>query len=185
MITKDDVFNVLLEEFKTTNKPVPFSRLKRKLKDDPETLLNYLEELTSEGKVKKYEIGGGKSFEPITMEDKSVKTDEISTQSPIVEELKIIKDELKKMNDLISKVLEVSKRDKEVSYKDFDEAYERIKDSLGYAPLEKIRIELGLSKEDFYSKFREYIETHYHLIAGGEDGYVRKGVIYGIVRRRK
>lgn len=173
MLTKDDVYNTLLSEFKSTGKPVAFSKLKRKLKDEgPEVILKYLEELQDEGKVKKHELGGGKSFEPIVQEG------ELS----LVEELKLIKDEIRRMNDMISKLLEGKK---EPSQKDFDEAYDRIKDGLGYAPLEKIRVELGLTKEEFYSKFREYVESHYDLIAGGDDGFVRKGVIYGIVKRRR
>jgi hypothetical protein len=95
--------------------------------------------------------------------------------------LKILRDEIHRVLDLLQKLIE----SKSFSYKDFDEAYDRIKDSLGYAPLERIRIELGLSKEEFYSKFRKYIEENYDLIAGGDEGFTRKGVTYGIIKRRR
>jgi len=102
-------------------------------------------------------------------------------QDSIMEELKILRDEIHKIYDLLQKIVDL----RNVSYREFDETYERIKDSLGYAPLERIRIELGLTKEEFYSKFRKYIEENYDLIAGGEEGFIRKGSIYGIIKRRR
>ena len=67
----------------------------------------------------------------------------------------------------------------------FDEVYARVADNAGYAQLKTIRLELGLSQEVFYRALRSHIEEAYYLIAGGEEGFVRKGAIYGIVKVRK
>ncbi|TRM88296.1 hypothetical protein DJ521_02180, partial [Sulfolobus sp. E3] len=122
------------------------------------------------GKIEKVESRGKISYKPMIEKD------------DIKEQLKIIRDEIRRMNDLLHKLLENSR---EISTRDFDEAYERIKDSLDYAPLERIRIELGMSKEEFYSKFRKHVEENYDLIAGGEEGFVRRGSLYGIIKRRR
>ncbi|QGA53160.1 hypothetical protein GFS03_00355 [Sulfolobus sp. E5-1-F] len=166
MISKDDVFTLILNEYKSSQKPVSLSKIKRKFKD--ESITQVLEELEKEGKIRRVEDKGKTTFEPI---------DSLN----IAEELKIIRDEIHRVLDLLQKLIE----SKSLSYKDFDEAYDRIKDSLGYAPLERIRIELGFSKEEFYSKFRKYIEENYDLIAGGDEGFTRKGVTYGIIKRRR
>ncbi|ACP47347.1 conserved hypothetical protein [Sulfolobus islandicus Y.N.15.51] len=166
MISKDDVFTLILNEYKNSQKPVSISKIKRKFKD--ESIAKVLEELEKEKKIRRVENKGKVSFEPI---------DSLN----IAEELKILRDEIHRVLDLLQKLIE----SKSFSYKDFDEAYDRIKDSLGYAPLERIRIELGLSKEEFYSKFRKYIEENYDLIAGGDEGFTRKGVTYGIIKRRR
>ena len=68
--------------------------------------------------------------------------------------------------------------------KEFDEAYKRVADSAGYAQLKAIRLEMGLTQEVFYKALRGHIEANYDLVAGGDEGYVRKGVMFGIVRRR-
>ncbi|MCH4815686.1 MAG: hypothetical protein QXY87_08455 [Saccharolobus sp.] len=166
MLSKDDVFTLILNEYKSSQKPVSISKIKRKFKD--ESITQVLEQLEKEGKIRRVENKGKTTFEPI---------DSLN----VAEELKILRDEIHKVLDLLEKLIE----SKSFSYKDFDEAYDRIKDSLGYAPLERIRIELGLSKEEFYSKFRKYIEENYDLIAGGDEGFTRKGVTYGIIKRRR
>ncbi|AAK42861.1 hypothetical protein SULI_02835 [Saccharolobus solfataricus] len=166
MIGKDDVFALILSEYKDSQKPVSLSKIKRKFKD--RNLIHVLEELEKEGKIRRVENGSKITFEPL---------DSIN----IEDELKILRDEIHKMLDLLQKFVE----SKSFSSKDFDEAYDRIRDSLGYAPLERIRIELGLSKEEFYSKFRKYVEENYDLIAGGDEGFTRRGVTYGIVKRRR
>ncbi|MEM4911673.1 MAG: hypothetical protein QXJ81_02430 [Metallosphaera sp.] len=127
-----------------------------------EELEKVLVELESEGKIKKV----GRGYEPINKQNNC----EI-----LLKEIRIIKEELLKI---------LEDRERKLSSRDFDSAYERIRDTLGYAPLERIRIELGLSKEEFYSQFREHIEENYELIVGGEDGYVRRGVLYGIIKRK-
>ncbi len=91
-----------------------------------------------------------------------------------------IEERIKRLEDLISFYFPPP----EVLAKQFDEAYERVSDSAGYAQLKAIRLELGLNQEIFYKALRSHIEANYDLIAGGDEGYVRKGVMYGIVRRR-
>ena len=68
--------------------------------------------------------------------------------------------------------------------KEFDEVYKRVADSAGYAQLKAIRLEMGITQEVFYRALRGHIEANYDLVAGGDEGYVRKGVMFGIVRRR-
>ncbi|MCH4814976.1 MAG: hypothetical protein QXY87_04085 [Saccharolobus sp.] len=48
-----------------------------------------------------------------------------------------------------------------------------------------LRIQLGLSLEEFMRKFRDYILEHYELISGGKEGIVKDGVLYGIIMRKK
>ncbi len=165
--SKDDLFKFIIDKYNTINKPISLSEIKRKFKDD--TLNQLLEELEKEGKIERVENRGKISYKPIIEDD-------------VKEQLKIIRDEIRRMNELLQKLLE---NNREISIRDFDEAYERIKDSLDYAPLERIRIELGMSKEEFYSKFRKHVEENYDLIAGGEEGFVRRGSLYGIIKRRR
>ena len=148
-------------------KPVAFSKIKRKIKESPEVLEELLSQLESEGLVKRYEIGGGKAYEPLH-------NDPISQILNIVKE---IREEIKRLEGLIAEK-------QKVDFSLFDKVYEEVKDNLGYASLQAIRVELGLSKEEFYSKFKSHIEANYDLIAGGEEGLVRKGVIYGIIKKR-
>ena len=169
MISKDDVFRIILDDYKISNKPVSLAKIKRKVKDD--SLQQLLDELEKDGKIIKVQYRNKVSYKPLLSSD----------DNPILEEIRSLRSEINKVYDLLQKIVE----SKNVSDRELDEAYDRIKDSLGYAPLEKIRIELGLSKEEFYSKFRKYIEENYDLIAGGEEGFLRKGVIYGIIKRRR
>jgi len=69
--------------------------------------------------------------------------------------------------------------------REFDEAYSRVSDDTGYAQLKAIRLEMGLSQEVFYRALRKHVEENYYLIAGGEEGFVRKGVVYGIVKGKR
>ncbi|AHC52246.1 plasmid protein [Sulfolobus acidocaldarius SUSAZ] len=70
------------------------------------------------------------------------------------------------------------------SEKDFDRVYDEVKDSFGYARLEEIRKQLGMTEEQFYGKFRDYILKNYQLIDGGSEGILIHGSLYGIVKKR-
>jgi len=164
MLDKDSVLQTIIEFYNNEGKPISTAKLSKLLKSDKKDIEKALIELEEEGKIRKT----NKGYEPVFQ----------NTCEVLLKEVKLLKDKL-------LKVLENNNKEKKITTKEFDEAYERIRDSLGYAPLERIRIELGLSKEDFYSKFRKYIEENYELIAGGEEGYVRRGVLYGIVKRKK
>ncbi|MEJ2771824.1 MULTISPECIES: hypothetical protein [unclassified Stygiolobus] len=165
MITKEQLLAVLQELY--DGKPVAFSKIKKKIKESPEIVEELLKQMEGEGLIRRYEVGGGKAYEP-------VKTDPITQ---ILNMLKEIKEELRRLEDLVN---EKSK----IDYSLFDKIYDEIKDNLGYASLQSIRVELGLPKEEFYSKFKNHIESLYDLIAGGEEGLVKKGVVYGIIRKR-
>ena len=164
MVSKEEVISVIKELY--DGKPVAFSKIKKKIKADPEELEKLLEEMTREGIVKRYDIGGGKAYELINNDPFSL----------ILSELKKLREEIKRLEELIE-------GKQKASFSLFDEVYEKVKDNLGYAKLSDIRIEMGLSKEEFYSKFRDYVESKYELIAGGDEGFVRKGSVFGIIKR--
>ncbi|AHC51516.1 hypothetical protein SUSAZ_05855 [Sulfolobus acidocaldarius SUSAZ] len=166
MINKDVVISVLQELY--DGKPIAFSKIKRRIKEDPEDIEKVLTELESEGLVKKYDVNGGKSYELVKVDSNAI----------VIGLLREIKDEIKKLEEIVGEKWKLN-------VGSFDEIYDKVKDNLGYASLENIRVELGLTKEEFYSKFRSYVESNYDLIAGGNEGYVRKGAVYGIVKRKK
>lgn len=165
MLSEDEIIAALKELY--DGKPVAFSKIKRKLKCNGEELLNVLEKMEKSGKIKKIESGGGKAYEIL----------EIDKTDIILSEIREIKDEIRKLQEYISEK-------KKISEDTFDAVYDKVKDNLGYAHLQAIRIELGMAKEEFYSKLKHHIEDNYDFIAGGEEGYVRKGSIYGIIKRR-
>ncbi len=167
---KETVLQLIRDSYREEGKPVPLSKLKKRLgvKDISE-LLKALNELKEERKVTERIQGSGKSFSPADDELPS------SIISALVEDVRNLKEEVKALKESRPRI----------DYSSFDEAYQRISDSVGYASLERIRIELGMSKEDFYSKFRKYVEENYEMIAGGDDGYVRKGVLFGIIKRKR
>ncbi|AAY80575.1 hypothetical protein [Sulfolobus acidocaldarius] len=166
MINKDVVISVLQELY--DGKPIAFSKIKRRIKEDPEDIEKVLTELESEGLVKKYDVNGGKSYELVKVDSNTI----------VIGLLREIKDEIKKLEEIVGEKWKLN-------VGSFDEVYDKVKDNLGYASLENIRVELGLTKEEFYSRFRSYVESNYDLIAGGNEGYVRKGAVYGIVKRKK
>lgn len=166
MIAKEEVISVIKELY--DGKPVAFSKIKKKIRANPEELEKLLEDMERDGLIKRYEVGGGKAYE-------------VSVQDPfsvILSELRRLREEIRRLEGMIE-------GKQKVSYSELDEVYDRVKDNLGYAKLSDIRLELGLSKEKFYSKFKEYIESKYELIAGGDEGYVRRGSVYGIIKKKR
>jgi len=166
MIAKEEVISVIRELY--DGKPVAFSKIKKKIKADPEELEKLLDEMSKEGLVKRYDVGGGKAYEVSSIDPFSL----------ILSELKRLREEVKKLEELVE-------GKQKVSLSSFDEVYEKVKDNLGYAKMSDIRVEMGLSKEEFYSKFRDHIESKYELIAGGDEGLVRKGSVYGIIKKKR
>lgn len=71
------------------------------------------------------------------------------------------------------------------TYDDLDKVYEIVKDDLGYATIKDLREQLGMTLEQFMGKFRDYILKNYELISGGKEGIVIKGVMYGIIRKKR
>mgnify|MGYP001772542101 FL=1 len=166
MVAKEEVISVIRELY--DGKPVAFSKIKKKIKADPEELEKLLDEMSKEGLVKRYDVGGGKAYEVSAVDPLSL----------ILSELKRLREEIKKLEELVE-------GKQKLSFSAFDEVYEKVKDNLGYAKLSDIRVEMGLSKEEFYSKFRDHIESKYELIAGGDEGLVRKGSVYGIIKKKR
>ncbi|NON61318.1 hypothetical protein, partial [Acidianus sp. RZ1] len=138
----------------------------KKVKAKRKDIEPILDSMEKDGKLKAVKLGGGKAYK-------------LNTPN-----FEVYSKEIKDLQDRVRKLEERFLSSDRVSTREFDDAYARIRDSLGYAPLEKIRLEVGLTKEEFYSKFRRHIEERYDLIAGGEEGYVRRGSLYGIIKRR-
>ncbi|WP_374108045.1 hypothetical protein [Metallosphaera sedula] len=163
MVQDSDVLNEIQRLY--DGKPVTVSRLKRKFQG--EGLEEVLKRLEEQGKIRSIPVKGGKAYEP-----------SLDKLDQVLKEISNLKDEIRKLQEYL---LERTK----VSTDSFDEIYERVRDNLGYAHLQAIRVEMGLGKEEFYSTLRDHIESRYDLIAGGDEGYVRKGSIYGIVKRKR
>lgn len=168
MLSETEVISAIKELY--DGKPVSFSKIKRRLRADSEELAQILGNLEKEGKIKKVEVKGGKSYELVEVSN-------VDKLDKILDEIKEIKEEIKKLEEYLAEK-------RKISESTFDEVYEKVKDNLGYAHLQAIRVELGMTKEEFYSRMKRHIEENYDLIAGGEEGYVRKGVVYGIIKKR-
>lgn len=73
---------------------------------------------------------------------------------------------------------------REVTISDFERVYDFVRDSFGMASIKDIRVQLGLTLEEFMSRFRDYILANYELISGGKEGFVKGGILYGIIRKK-
>lgn len=174
MLSDSQVISAVKELY--NGKPVSFSKIKQKLRANNEELSLILEKLEKEGRVRRVEVGGGKSYELIE--------NNVNVAQSGVDKIDIVLNEIKELRDEIKKLQEYLTEKRKTSDNSFDEVYEKVKDNLGYAHLGAIRIELGMSREDFYSKMKKHIEENYDLIAGGDEGYIRKGAVYGIIKKR-
>ncbi|BFI75522.1 plasmid protein [Sulfurisphaera ohwakuensis] len=83
----------------------------------------------------------------------------------------------------LDKVLELLEGRKK-SIADLDRAYEMMKNSLGHVRIDLLRKQLGMSLEQFMNEFGDYILQNYELIQGGDEGFVKNGIVYGIIRRK-
>ncbi|AWR98413.1 hypothetical protein [Metallosphaera hakonensis] len=164
MVQDNEVYHAIQQLY--DGKPVAISRLKRKFHGDP-GLEESLQRLEAQGKIRSVSIKGGKGFE--------LSSDKLDL---VLLEIVNLRDEVKKLRESLQ---EKSK----IRLDHFDEVYNRVRDNLGYAHLQVIRVEMGLGKEEFYSSLRSHIEANYDLIAGGEEGFVRKGSVYGIVKKKR
>ncbi|NON61425.1 hypothetical protein [Acidianus sp. RZ1] len=122
--------------------------------------------------------------ESVCIEEKvsegNVKIPTPTIQDPqIILMLKDILELLKEINRKLDRVLS-NPSDLEAR---FDSLYEEVKNSFNIARLSEIRKRMGLSQEEFYSKLSDYIERNYRLVSGGDEGVVKGGVIYGMVRK--
>nr|WP_011167194.1 hypothetical protein [Acidianus ambivalens]CAA12523.1 PepK protein [Acidianus ambivalens] len=91
-----------------------------------------------------------------------------------------------KINEIYNKLDEILQllKSKKKTPRDLDILYDKMKDSLGYVRIDNLRKELGMSLEEFLSTFSDHIEKHYELIPGGDEGFIRNGILYGIIRRK-
>ncbi len=93
-------------------------------------------------------------------------------------------DLLSKINEKLDLILEkLGHSSTSFTNADFDKIFEEVKNPLGVASLKDIRERMGLSKEEFYSRFSQYIEANYQMYRGGDEGIVKNGVIFGIIKR--
>ena len=107
------------------------------------------------------------------------------TQVPDTAVLKRILDEVKsleqRLNDLQQSLTGLKPKWTE---KDLDRIYEQVKDRLGMTTIEILRVQMGLTLEQFMARFRDYIIKNYELFPGGKEGIVMNGAVYGVIRRR-
>ena len=67
---------------------------------------------------------------------------------------------------------------------DLDRIYEQVKDRLGMTTIEILRVQMGMTLEQFLARFRDHIIQNYELFPGGKEGIVLNGVVHGVIRRR-
>ncbi|QJF12318.1 hypothetical protein ARV3_gp05 [Acidianus rod-shaped virus 3] len=99
------------------------------------------------------------------------------------------KNELEMLNEINNKMDEINKKLDIILQKlgfsnvDFDKVFEEVKNPMDIAVLKDIRERMGLPKEEFYSKYSSYIESHFQMYRGGDEGIVKHGAIFGIIKR--
>lgn len=138
-----------------------------------------LNELEKEGKIKITKKGNGYTIELL---DNEARTEESSLNKEVKKEIKENGDIITILNE-INKKLDIILQKLGFSNVDFDKIFEEVKNPMGIAVLKDIRERMGLSKEEFYSKYSSYIESHFQMFRGGDEGIVKNGTIFGIIKR--
>lgn len=196
-ISKNDIKNAIIELTKsgksTFSKQELLEKLKRKRSNTE--IDNMIEDLVKEGFIKKIKQGkNNKEIQFMFIGEKKVdenlgeKTEDIEGKS--LDQIKALESALdivlsKYYERLIEDLKKIIFRDRIPTPEDLDRVYEFAKNSLGHASIKDLRIQLGLSLEEFMRYFREYILQNYELIPGGEEGFIKGGVMYGIIRRKR
>ncbi|AWR95498.2 hypothetical protein DFR85_13740 [Acidianus brierleyi] len=179
-ISKEDILNIIIQLQKEGIDKVPKTRIKDKIGRSKQ-VDDFLEELVKEGKLIKEKSGNS-----ILYYVKQENNEDHEENKLEVKENKIDEPKINEMfSDIINYIQDIRKillKENTVDSKKFDEIYGKTKDSDGYSKLSAIRIEMGLTKEAFYSTYGEYIESKYQLYPGGEEGLTRKGNLYGIIK---
>ncbi len=147
----------------------------------PDTVL---EELKKERKIDVIKRGNGFTIKLLadqgtTLDDSTKKEKDQESQKG---EKTQIEDILKLLNEINKKLDTLLQRNGSPNL-DFDKVFDEVKNPMGVATLKDIREKMGLSKEQFYSKYASHIQSSYKLFRGGEEGIVENGVIFGIIRR--
>ncbi|WP_236752415.1 hypothetical protein [Acidianus sp. HS-5] len=183
MDSKDEIFNAILritggddtKEFTKTAVTRELGLSKPSSKID-----KALKELEEEGVIKVKAKRGNATYYVLVKKSLNQKTESsLSVQQPAIQ-LPAQQNEIKQA---LREVLEEF-FGKPKSFEDLDKTYEFMKDSLGYVSIENLRKQLGLSIEQFMAKFGDYVLSNYELIPGGKDGFIKGGVLYGIIRRK-
>lgn len=182
-ISKEDILNIIIQLQKEGIDKVPKTKIKEKIGRSKQ-VDDFLEELVKEGKLIKEKSGNSILYYVNEQENHE---DHIENKDENKEIQKT--DDLSKINEMFSEIInyiqdirKILLKENTVDSKKFDELYEKTKDLDGYSKLSAIRIEMGLTKEAFYSVYGEYIESKYQLYPGGEEGLTRKGNLYGIIK---
>ncbi|BFH74053.1 hypothetical protein SJAV_19970 [Sulfurisphaera javensis] len=178
MVTKDDVINVIIKfTAGDTSKEFTRSKVREFLSaKGSKTIDKIFDELEKEGFIKLNRTVGRSKYYVLAkkIEIKEETKREEVTKSKDLEDIK----------EALREVLaEYFGRPK--SFEDLDKVYERVKDDLGYASIKDLREQLGMSLEQFMGKFSDYILQNYELISGGKEGFVIRGALYGIVRKKR
>ena len=165
MVSKDEVKNAILK-FTNGKTDVTFTKTTiQKVMNTSTKIDSILEELVNEGFIKLVKTTGRAKYYSLT-KGQEVKSD--------YEDLK------RALREVLEEYFGKPK-----TFSDLDKVYDEIKDSLGYAQIKDLREQLGMTIEQFMAKFRDYILQNYELIAGGKEGFIRNGSVYGIIRRKR
>lgn len=181
MISKDEILNAIMKftggssskEFTKTNILTELGK-----KSQSKTVDKIFEELVNEGIITLNRTRGNAKYYVLSKKVESEKeekktVEKTDSQNPIKEIV----------DEVIKKYFE-EYFGKPKTFEDLDKVYEQVKDDVGYASITDLRIQLGMSLEQFMSKFRDYIIKNYELISGGKEGLVIHGTMYGIIRRK-
>lgn len=173
MVSKNDVINAIIDITGNDNsKEFTRNGVRTHLGLSPSKQLDKIfEELEKEGFIKLKRTKG------------NIKYYVLSNGNVQVEEKRNINPDVELFKTAVREVFE-EYFGKPATIVDLDRIYDIMKDDVGYASIEKLRIQLGLSLEQFMAKFRDYILKNYELIPGGKEGFIIRGSLYGIIRRK-
>ncbi|BCS91422.1 hypothetical protein [Metallosphaera javensis (ex Sakai et al. 2022)] len=132
----------------------------------------FLLQLENEGIIKITKVGNGKRITLVETTPPSIVPADLSGLLNMISEIN------RKLDILLS-----SCQGSSPTTQDLDKIFEQLKNPMGLASLKDIRERMGLSREQFYSRFSSYIEHNYQLYRGGEEGIIKGGVIFGIIKR--
>lgn len=175
-INKNDVYNFILEYGKRDPKGrVPKKEIREKfgVKRIAGKLKEAIDELIKEGKIKE-----DKDYYYLVNEKTSAT---VTPQNDLDYLVKKLKEEL---ITAFSNLLEAY-FGKPKTTEDLLRYYETMKDKFGFVTIKNLRIRMGMTLEEFMRRFGDYIEENFELIAGGDEGFIKNGSIYGIIRRKR
>ncbi|WP_286188972.1 hypothetical protein [Sulfolobus sp. S-194] len=196
-ISKNDIKDAITELAKSGKTIFSKQELLEKLnrKRSNTDIDNIIEDLVKEGFINRIKQGkNNKEIQFMFIGEKKVdeslseKAEDIESEP--LDQIKALQSALdmvlgKYYERLIEDLKKIIFRDHVPTPVDLDRVYDFAKNSLGHASIKDLRIQLGLSLEEFMRYYREYILQNYELIPGGEEGFIKGGVMYGIIRRKR